>query len=114
MALTVDQPVLQHLRVARQDILCIESLQELGVEDHGRSIVKHADLVLQSPEVDTRLPAHTGIDHREEGSGYVDVVDTSFKGRGGKASQVGHHPSSQVDEQGVAGGPTFAKGLPHV
>ena len=63
MALTVDQTVLQHLRVARQDILCIESLQELGVEDHGRSIVKHADLVLQSPEVDTRLPAHTGIDH---------------------------------------------------
>ena len=60
-----DQSVLQHLCIARTDVLCIEGLQELRIKNHGRGIVENANLILQSSEVDTRLPAYTGIYHRE-------------------------------------------------
>ena len=88
--------MLQHLCIARKDVFFIEGLQKRGVENHAVRIVKHADLVFQSPEVKSRLPAYAGIYHREQGGGDVDIADTSLEGRGCKASQVGHHAAAYI------------------
>ena len=91
-----DEAVLQHLGIAREDILLIQCLQELRVENHAGGIVKDPDLVLQSVEVDTGLSAHGGIDHREQRGGDVDVIDAPLEGGGRKAPEVGHHAATYI------------------
>ena len=68
------------------------------------SIVKNTNLVLQSSEVDAGLTSNGGVNHREKCGGDVDIVDASFKGGSGKTTQVGHHASTEVYHQRMAGG----------
>ena len=78
--LVADESVLEHLCIARADVLGIERLKEFGVEYHSVGSVEHADFVLQSVEVDSCLSAYAGIDHGEEGGGNVDVLDATLEG----------------------------------
>ena len=55
--------MLQHLGIAREDVLLVHCLEENGVEDDGVGIVENTNLVFQSSEVDACLATHRGIDH---------------------------------------------------
>ena len=43
----IDQPMLQHLCIARKQVLPIHGPEEHSVKNHRRSIAKHADLILR-------------------------------------------------------------------
>jgi hypothetical protein len=58
-----NEPMLQHLGIAREDILLVHCLEENGVEDDGVGIVENTNLIFQSSEVDACLATHRGIDH---------------------------------------------------
>ena len=67
-------------------------------------MVEDADLVFQSAEVDAGLAANGGIDHGQQGGGYINIMYAALEGGGGKASQVGYHAATEIDEQRVARG----------
>ena len=91
----------------------IETAQEFGFYQHTGGRSKDADFILQPIEVDARLASHGSVDHGEQRSGDVDVGDSPLEGGSGKATEVGHHATAQVDEQGVAAGPFLTQGLPY-
>ena len=108
------QAVLQHFGVAGIEVVGVEGVQKAGVDDHATGRGEHAYLVLQSVEVDARFPAYRGIDHCQQCGGHVDVGNAAFEGRGSHASQVGHHASADVDQEGVPAGSFVAQFLPYV
>ena len=108
-----DEAVLQHLRIAGEEVMGIEAAQELGFQQHAGGRSKDADFILQTVEVDARLASHGSVDHGEQRSGNVDVGDAPLEGGSGKTAKVGHHATAQIDEQGVAAGPFLAQSLPY-
>ena len=90
------QPMLQHLGIARADVVAVERLQKHRVENYVVGIAEHSNLVFQSIEVDARLSAHRRIDHREQRGGNVDEPHASLERRGGKSAKVGHHAAAKV------------------
>ena len=108
-----DEAVLQHLRIAGEEVMGIEAAQELGFQQHAGGRSKDADFILQTVEVDARLASHGSVDHGEQRSGNVDVGDAPLEGGSGKTAKVGHHATAQIDEQGVAAGPFLTQGLPY-
>ncbi len=50
-----DEAVLQHLRIAGEEAMGIETAQELGFQQHAGGRSKDADLISQNVEVDARL-----------------------------------------------------------
>ena len=111
--LVCDQPMLQHLGISTADILLIQRLEPSGIKEHKAGIAEHTDFILQSTEVDTGLPAHAGIHHGEERRRNIDEVDSTFESRGGESSEVGHHSSSQVDQQRMPRRTALLQCLPH-
>ena len=91
-----DESVFEHLGIAGENVLVVESAQELCTEYDRSGIVEHPDLVLQSTEIDACLAADAGVDHSEQGGGDVDVVDATFEGRCRKAAQIGHHAPAYI------------------
>ena len=79
-SLSLYQSVLQHLGIARADVLVIHRLEESRVEDDAASRAEHANLVFQSAEVDARLAAHRGVDHGQQCRRDVDVVHAPLEG----------------------------------
>ncbi len=76
----VYESVLEHLGIAGEDVLVVEGAEEGGVEDDAAGIVEDTNLVFQSTEIDARLAAHGGIDHREQGGGYINIRYTALEG----------------------------------
>ena len=104
MLFAVDEAVLQHLGIAGEDVFAVHGPQELGVEDDAAGVVEDADFVFQSAEVDACLSAYAGIDHREQGGGYINIRYAALERRCCKAAQVGDHAAAEVDHQRVARG----------
>ena len=109
-----NEAMLQHLSIAREQVLGIEGAQESGVDNHGVGIAEDANLVLQPAVVEARLATHRGIDHGQQRGGNVDEVQAALEGAHGKAAQIGHHASAQVHHQRVAGGPMLLQLAPHL
>ena len=84
MLFAVDEAVLQHFGIAGEDVFLIHCPQEGGIEDDGTGIVEHADLVLQTSEVDACLATNGGVDHREQRGGYINIRYTALERRGCK------------------------------
>ena len=112
--IVAQQGMLEHLGIAREEIVVRECLQEGCVDDDEAGTTERAHLVLQSVEVDPCLTARTGIDHCEERRGHVDIVDASLERTSHKATEVGHHAAAQIDEARMARCPELAQLLPYV
>ena len=82
----VDESVLEHFGITRQEILLVKRLQEWGVEDDAVGIVEYAHFVFQTVEVDACLSAHAGVDHCEQRCRDVDEVDAALEGGCGKTA----------------------------
>ena len=108
-----DEAVLDHFGIAGADVFVVQRFQEFGADEHAFRRTEGSDFVLQPVEVDSRFPAYGRVDHGEQGGGDVDVGDAPFEGGGGKSSEVGDHASSEVHEQGMAGGSLASQFRPH-
>ena len=108
------QSVFEHLGIARAQVVAVERLQELSIQQYETCLVEYTYLVLQATEVNARLASHRSIDHGQQCSGNIDEVDAPLKGRSSKASKVGNHAATQIDEEGMAGGLALLQALPHV
>ena len=113
VAFGADESVFQHFGVSGADVLVVQCPQEFRVDKYACSRAECADFVFQAVEVDSRFPAHGRVHHGEQGGGDIDVAYASLEGGGGKAAKVGHHASSQVHQQGMAGGSSVSKHCPH-
>ena len=51
-----DEAVLQHLRIAGEEVMGIEAAQEFGFQQHAGGRSKNTDFILQTVEVDAVLP----------------------------------------------------------
>ena len=51
-----DKSVFQHFGITGEEVVCIEAAQELRFEEHRGGRGEDADFILQSVEVDARLP----------------------------------------------------------
>ena len=91
----------------------VERLQERCIQNHRLRGIEHAHLILQAVEIDTRLAAHTCIDHAQQGGRHVDVLNASLKRAGSKPTEVGHHAAAEVHHQGVTGAVSIAQLCPH-
>ena len=60
-----DEAVLQHLRIAGEEVMGIEAAQEFGFQQHAGGRSKNTDFILQIVEVDARLASHGSVDHGE-------------------------------------------------
>ena len=94
--------MLQHLCIARTDVLGIQTAQEFRVEDDKLRIVEYTYLILQSVEVDTRLTANLCIHHGKQGSRDIDEVDAAFEGGSSKTAEVSYHAATEIDETRVS------------
>ncbi len=112
-ALTAQQAMLQHLRIARAKVGTVERPQKLRVDNHIFRRREDTHLVLQSVEVDARLAAHRSIHHRQQRCRDVDKLNATFEGSRRKTTQVGHHTAAQVDHQRVTRRPLVAQALPY-
>ena len=108
-----DEAVLEHLGIARAQVLAVERGKEVGAQQHEACLGKDANLVFQSAEVDAGLSAHRGVDHAQQRGGDIDEVDTPLEGGCRHAAEVGHHASAQADDQRVARGTMLLKLLPY-
>ena len=109
-----DESVLEHLGIARADVVVVECVKELCVDDDEAAVGEHADFVLKSAEVDACLASHRSVYHCQERCGYIDEVDASLECACRKASEVGHHSASEIYHQRVACGSAVAQRLPHL
>ena len=94
--------MLQHFGITRKNVFGVECTEKLGVNNDGLRLVEDTDFVFQTVEVDACLSAHTGIDHGEQGSGNVHILDATFEGAGSKATQISDHTAAEVNQEGVA------------
>ena len=97
-----DESVLQHLGIARTDVLCIQTAQEFCVEDDKLRIIEYTYLILQSVEVDARLAANRCIHHSKQRGRDIDEVDAAFEGGSSKTAEVSHHAATEIDEARVS------------
>ena len=57
-ALVGDESVLEHLGIARADVVMVECVEKLCVDDDETAVGEHTDFVLQSAAVDACLASH--------------------------------------------------------
>ena len=109
-----DETVFQHLRIARKDVLMVKCTKELAIDEHCLRRTEGTNLVLQSVEVDTGLSPHRCIDHRKERSRYINIRYAPLESGSRKTSKVGHHATSQVQQQRAAGRSLVAEAVPYI
>ena len=108
-----DEPVLQHLGIARKRVLHVEGLQETCADNDSMGLTEYTHLVFQSSEVNSSFAANRGIDHRQQCCWNVDEGDSPFERAGSEASKVGNHSATQANHQRMACGSTLLQLLPH-
>ena len=74
-----DEAVFQHFGIAGADVLMIHRTEKRGVENDTLGCAEDSNLVFQTAEVDACLATYRGIDHRQQGRGDVDVVESALK-----------------------------------
>ena len=107
-----DQPMLDHLSIARKDVVTVQRAQELAIDKDTGGYIERTHLILQAVEVDSRLTAHSRIHRSHQGRRDVDVADASLEGSSGKASHIGHHTATQIHQQRVARSPFVGEAHP--
>lgn len=107
-----DQAMLDHLGIAREDVVAVERAQELAVDEDTERGIERTDLVLQPVEVDARLAANRRVDRGHQRRGDVDGADATLEGSPREASHVGHHAATQVDQQRMARSPLVGEPFP--
>ena len=80
-------------------------------KDRGR-LMKITDEVFAGGEVDTRLPAHRAIDHRQERRRDLIEIDPPLVGGSRKPSEVTDHATADGKECAVAGHAVFGEKIP--
>ena len=110
----VEQPVLQHLSVARQQVLRVHRAQKLGVDNHAVGVGEHAHLVFQSVQVYARLSAHRCVNHGQQRRGDVDEAYAALECRCGETAKVGHHSATYIYDERMARGAHAPQLRPHV
>ena len=74
--------------------------------------MKITDEVFAGGEVDTRLPAHRAIDHRQERRRHLIEIDAALVGGGGKAGEVTDHATADREERAIAGHAVLREEVP--
>ena len=101
--LTADEErMLEHFGISAEEVLHVERLQECRSDDDVCGTGEYPDFVLAPVEVDARLSAHGGVNHGKERCGDIDEAYAALEDAGGKASEVGDHPTTHINEQRVA------------
>ena len=113
-AFVADERMLQHLGVARTEVLGVERVEKAGVYNDEACVGERSYLVLQSAEVDARLASHRRVDHSEQRRGYVYEVDAALECGGSESAEVGYHAAAEVYEQRVACSAALLQRCPHV
>ena len=114
MFIVRDKTMLQHLGIARADVVVVESIEKLCVDDDKLAVGEHTNLVLQSAKVDASLSSNRCVDHGKQRGRDIYKVDATLEGRCRKATKVGNHAATKVNHQRMACCATLAKSRPHL
>ena len=107
-----DQGMLDHLGITGEDVVPVQRAKELAVDKDAKGGIERANLVLQAIEIDPRLAADRRVDRGHQRRGDIHGPDPSLESRSGEPAQIGHHASSQVEEEGMAGRPLVGEASP--
>ena len=98
----VDQPVLGHFGIARQQLATRQAVEHRGIGQHEARLIEGADKVLAVARVDAGLAADRRVDLGQEGRRYLDEIDATQQHRGGKAREIADHAAAQSDQGRLA------------
>ncbi len=101
----VDQPVFDHLGIARAQLPRRQALQDVGVRQHEPRLMEAADQVLALARVDPGLAADRAVDLGEQRGRDLHVVEPAQQDRRCEAREVADHPAAEGDQRGLALGP---------
>ena len=104
----------QHFGVAREEVMSIQTTKKLRFEQYTNSWSEYSDFILKAVEVNTGLPTNRRIDHSQQGSRNIDISNASLKSRCGKTSQIGHHASTYINKQRMAGSSLLTQCQPNL
>ena len=77
-------------------------VERVGVADHAGGLPERSDEVLALGQVDRRLAADRGVDHRQQRRGDVDDGDAAVPHGSGESGDVGDHAPADGDDDVVA------------
>ena len=90
-----DESGLDDLGHACNDLVVRHSLERREIDEHRSRFVERTDEVLARFGVDTGLAAHCCVDHREQGGGDVNYLDTAHPRSRDEAGEVGRRSPAQ-------------------
>ncbi len=97
-----DEGVLDHLGASVGELLVGKGAQETSVCNDVERLPEGAREFLAGEKVDGGFAAHGGVDHRQQGSGHLDVADASHVRRCDKTREVAHNAAAPRDDHVVA------------
>ncbi len=108
----VDQSVLEHLCVARQEFLTRQCVEKYCRYYGSFRFGERADLVFAAVEIYTGFSADRCVDRRQERRRNVDESDSALECRGREAAHIRNHASADVDHQRLSRIAAFVESLP--
>ena len=93
-----DEPALDHLRQTGGPLARRQRPQEPQIGDHHLRLVKGPDEVLARHQIDARLAAHRGVDHRQQRGRDGGELDSAQIDRGGEPGVIGRRAAADADD----------------
>ena len=84
---------------ARFEFLLGQALEYRGLDAYCRRHPDRSHKIFHAPNVERRLAAYRGIDHREQGGWNVDIADAALIGGSNETADIAHRAAAEVDEK---------------
>jgi len=102
--LVLQHGMLNHLGVAREELLLRQGVEEAGRYYYGIGVCECAYFIFQAIEIHAGLAAYGRVDGAQQGSGDIDEAYAAFECGGSETAKVGHHAAAYIYKYRTAGG----------